>query len=550
MVWWNKRMTNITIVTALFDLNREALTGGFARPFQQYIDAFKKLLVIDQPMIIYTEKKVEAEIWKIRKPANTRVIIKDLDHFRQFPFYKEIQQIRNDPTWNGQAEWLANSTQSRLELYNCLVMSKFFFLNDSAITNPFNTEKFLWLDGGLSQTVNIDTYLNNSVFNLLEKELNRMLFVAFPYNGQNEVHGFRKDKMNEFAGQDTEYVCRGGIFGGDKATINQMNGIYYELLSRSLNQGWMGTEESIFTIISYQYPELCNVRFIESNGLVYKYLEDVIKGKYKQINNGLVFYVLTYNLPKQFELWLKHTVKMLGDRLNSIKIICINNSNDPSVKDEYDKLCAKYNIEQISFDNIGINSARIYVGKHFDESVYSHYLFFEDDFLLNSSSESDRCKFGFNTYDNDIFEKSIAILENEKLDYLKLNFSEFFGDNSDNWAWYNVGNEGKVKYFGTNKKDKKTKVEKIDSYKGVPYAIGEYHYCNWPILFSKSGNKKIFIHMQHGNAYEQKMMADVFKRMRDKKDIRAGCLLMTIVTHNRVYHYDGKTRRENSSYSN
>ena len=60
-----------------------------------------------------------------------------------------------------------------------------------------------------------------------------------------------------------------------KHTLSEINDIYYHLLSSSFNQGLMGTEESIFTIISYLHPEKVNVQMIEDNGLVYKYLEDV-----------------------------------------------------------------------------------------------------------------------------------------------------------------------------------------------------------------------------------------------------------------------------------
>ena len=48
--------------------------------------------------------------------------------------------IRNNPEWYNQAGWLSQSTQARLEMYNPLVMSKVFLLNDAKIMDPFNSD--------------------------------------------------------------------------------------------------------------------------------------------------------------------------------------------------------------------------------------------------------------------------------------------------------------------------------------------------------------------------------------------------------------------------
>ena len=53
-------------------------------------------------------------------------------------------------------------------------------------------------------------------------------------------------------------VARGGFFGGNKNKINQINSIYYSLLMETLDNGLMGTEESIFTIMLYRYSDAIN----------------------------------------------------------------------------------------------------------------------------------------------------------------------------------------------------------------------------------------------------------------------------------------------------
>jgi hypothetical protein len=33
---------------------------------------------------------------------------------------------------------------------------------------------------------------------------------------------------------------------------------------------------------------------------------------------------------------------------------------------------------------------------------------------------------------------------------------------------------------------------RFKTHKGVPYAVGEVYYCNWPQIVSRTGNKKCF----------------------------------------------------------
>ena len=256
-------------------------------------------------MVIYIEPEYEDIVWKYRDRENTRVITKTLDDLRAFPFYDKVQEIRKDPKWLGQSGWLPGSTQANLELYNPLVMSKQFLLNDASLFNSFDTKYFMWVDGGLSNTVNLEAYFNKNFEKLVIPHLNKMMFVAFPYDGTVEVHGFAKDAMNQYAGKNTEYVCRGGLFGGTKDAINSFNDKYYHLLNETLQAGYMGTEESVFTILTYRDPKKYNLRFIEGNGLVYKFFEDLHANKLDTTvdpEHQLAFYAITYNLPKQFAM--------------------------------------------------------------------------------------------------------------------------------------------------------------------------------------------------------------------------------------------------------
>lgn len=547
-------MNNLTIVTGLFDLGRDKLPDGFRREFSHYIECFEKFLKAtkDYPLVVYIEPQNEHVVWRHRDRENTRTVVKTLDYLREFPFYQKVQSIRNDPAWVAQSGWMPDSPQAKLELYNPLVMSKQFMLNDATLFNFFDTKYYLWMDAGLSNTVNLDQYIDANFEQRVTPHLNKMLYLCFPYDGNVEVHGFTKSAMDRYAGTQTRYVARGGVFGGSKDAINRVNDRYYAVLNDTLNSGFMGTEESVFTIISYTDKDMFNVRMIESNGLVYKFFEDIKKQPVKKPGSTeLAIYALTFNIPKQFRMLVESFKQAYPKTFNSCKKYAVNNSNDPSVAEEYKAIFEEFGFEEFKFDNIGINGARHFCAEHFDASDHEYMVFFEDDMLLHTDRNT-RCKNGFTTWNPDLFDKCIDIVKNESLDYLKLGFTEFFGDNHDNWAWYNVPGDRRSEWFpirADGVSEKKTRIDYTGSQKGLPYAVGEYHYCNWPIMFTKNGNRKVFLEEVYVHKYEQTWMSLAYRLIREKK-IKVGTLLASPINHFRKYHYAKDTRRENEFYTN
>lgn len=83
------------------------------------------------------------------------------------------------------------------------------------------------------------------------------------------------------------------------------------------------------------------------------------------------------------------------------------------------------------------------------------------------------------------------ILVSEQLDFLKMNYSEFFGTHRDQWAWHNVPQHFREKHWPHLSEKPALQVEKIGHFDhhSISYMIGQVFLCNWPILFSKRGNE-------------------------------------------------------------
>lgn len=536
-------MNRTTIVTGIWDIGRGELTKNWSRPFSHYLDHFNNLLKSPNNMIIFIPKEYRKFVEEKRDLNKTLIVERELDWFKSnIEIYDNIQKIRNNLLWYNQSGWLKDSTQAKLEMYNPLVMSKIFLLNDARILDIFNSTHLIWVDGALSHTVHYGYFWHDKVFDKIHNYFNKFSFVCFPYNGKTEIHGFEYKELCRIAGKNVEKVARGGIFGGPKDSIGKINDLYYQLLYDTLNKGYMGTEESIFTILIYLYPDLFNCFDIKEDGLLWPFFEN-LKNDHLKIKTGKIsLYVIGYNSPSQFESLCQSFQKYDNNFIISPRKILLNNSIDKNTDSEYNQLCIRYEFEEIKKDNLGICGGRQFIAEHFDESDSDYYFFFEDDMLFYLDKDT-KCRNGFPRKVDDLYNKCIGIIKDENLDFLKLNFSEFFGDNSYQWSWYNIPQHIKEKFWPGSTIVPFTQFNKIKIYQGLPYILGEIYYCNWPQIVSKSGNKKMFLDTKWKYPYEQTWMSHIYQLIK-REEISSGVLLSSPTNHNRFEHYKASERKE------
>jgi Bacterial protein of unknown function (HtrL_YibB) len=556
-------MSNITLVTGIWDIGRGELTEGWSRSYQHYLDKFEQLLKVEENLIIFGDEELKEFVFQRREQSNTQFIVRPLSWFRNSDYFDKIQQIRNKEEWKNLAGWLSESTQARLENYNPLVMSKVFLLHDAKIMDQFDSEYMFWIDGGLTNTVHPGYFTHDKVFNKLSKYISKFSFICFPYAAENEIHGFEYNKLNSIAGNKVNKVARGGFFGGPKHTIADINGIYYNLLISTLNDGYMGTEESIFSIMCYKHADLINYFEIESNGLIGKFFEDLkndeLKPKSEHIGretsqldiNKVGLYVITFNSPKQFRTLIDSMLAYDKDYILKTEKYLLDNSSDLSTTEEYSVICEEFGFEHIKKDNLGICGGRQFIAEHFDETNLDFYLFFEDDMFF-FPNEGTVCRNGFNRYVPNLYSKTLQIVKNENFDFLKLNFTEFYGDNGTQWSWYNVPQSVREIYWpnkqrlpeqGIDPNAPRAVYNSVKSHQGVPYVTGEVYYCNWPQIVSRTGNKKMFLETTWAHPFEQTWMSHMYQLVK-KDELYPGLLLMTPTEHDRFEHYNRDLRKE------
>lgn len=801
--WKLNTKKEVTIVTSLIDIGREELNSDFKRTYNDYLERFSQILSMPNNMVIFVDKQAYDMVLKQRSKDNTILVLITKETINKyFPYKEQCDKIRKSEEWLCQADWLRKSPQAQLEWYNPLVFSKLMMLSETARENVFKSSHYYWLDAGIAHTVHPGYFYHDKVFYQTDSLKNEFQFVAFPYFNPNEIHGFKTESMKELTNsQQINYVVRGGFFGGERSKVIKMEDLYSTELKRAFQLGLMGTEESIFTILSYKYPQFCHTYFIESNGLLSTYFEALKNNKISELNqlpidenekvnitdddlkhwhenshihfqktidsiakiiseesqlnyidvgsstgafyislkknynikqglliepsikaieyskkilkdNNVVFlnlacgsinqsayihetkgdnnnlgvfsvvdeanyntqpvdvktlteiilkqdfkdvnfikihtpsfqyeilqglleyihssdklpvivfdygyyeskdkllqllhqfyqvgyqtinlyhhwgndlflipiseklskgivlksqnntvkielknhltstYIVTYNFPQQFKMLINSFELSASFLLNKTNMIVLNNSDDESTDEEYKKLFEQYNIEEIKLGNLGICGGRQFIAEHFDKTSAEYMFFFEDDMLMHQPILN-VCKNGFPTWVPDLFEKSIEILTTEQFDFLKLCFTEFYGDNKTQWAWYNVPQQFREIHFkdnpyrqlnGIDLQPPLTLFKNIKNYQGLSYVNGEIFYCNWPHVIGKNGNKKMFLDVKWDHPYEQTWMSHFFQ-MTVKGELNPGLLLASPINHNRVFHYPAESRKENN----
>jgi len=557
---------NMTIVSGLWDINR------VGRDWPRYKEHFDKFLKIPCNMVLWVPKSLESFVWERRSKENTFVRIYELEDIKNImfaPFWDKWQSIRTNPTWQNQAGWLPESPQCKNEYYNPIVMSKMFFLNDSKIWNPFDTDYFVWLDAGISQTVYENYFYDKKNLDGIVDAIDPFLFLSYPYEAEKEIHGFEFNAINRYAGTKVDYVCRGGLFGGHKDFLGEANSQYYSLLDRSINEGLAGTEESVFAIMAKLSPENYKRYSLDSNGLVVKFLQDLETGSIKleeYISEKPTFtplvhdiskvktnlYFLTFNFPDQIEATIKSLQKHEGFLTHPCQKVIIDNSTNQEAREGNKAICEAYGFEHIVMNkNTGICGGRQFAAEHFDSSDSDFYLFFEDDMTI-SDPEEGVCRNGFQKYIPDLYKKLHQIMIKEKFDFLKLSYTEVYMDNNIQVSWYNVPqsirdevwpNYNKLPTTGLDPNSPRVNLKNIEVLNGLSYLSGEIYYANWPHITSREGNKKMFIDTKWAHPYEQTWMSHIFQES-TKGNISPAVLLASTVTHERFKHYKPEERIE------
>jgi hypothetical protein len=160
-----------------------------------------------------------------------------------FPYIEEVKSIINRPEWYNQSEWIKGSVLMN-EKYIPLTFLKLHFLKQSFGTANY----YYWIDSGIYSSF-------GGAPDIYKLPKDEFFMGSFPYYENTEVHGLSKQVMYDL-GWKGNYVCRATVFGGTKEGILNVYNEFERLVKECIASQAIGIEESIFTLVHSQRPDL------------------------------------------------------------------------------------------------------------------------------------------------------------------------------------------------------------------------------------------------------------------------------------------------------
>jgi len=140
-------MKNITITTALFNINRENMDG---RTWDEYLQWFSVTLKLKCPMVIFVEESLVDFVKSHREDQNTKIISQRLDEIPYYYLKDKMDSILQSDDYKNKMTVL-DRIECNYSLYSIIQYSKFKWIEKSIQNNDFNSELFFWIDAGASR---------------------------------------------------------------------------------------------------------------------------------------------------------------------------------------------------------------------------------------------------------------------------------------------------------------------------------------------------------------------------------------------------------------
>lgn len=243
----------ITIVTSLYNIGRENMDG---RPYSSYLEWFKKTLSLNSPMVVFVDESDSKFVKENRKEENTKIIIQKLQNMPMYNYKEKMDQIINSEKYKRTIKD-PNRIECNYSLYDIVQYSKFDWMEAVAELNPFNSEYFLWCDAGLSRFFyDLDLnkkYPSEQATQKLIEQKHKILLQTF-MNSYPDL--FNAALLSEEYLKDNRSYVMGGMFGGGKEAIKNINKTVKQTFKNMLADDFINNEQIVLGFLLKKYPEL------------------------------------------------------------------------------------------------------------------------------------------------------------------------------------------------------------------------------------------------------------------------------------------------------
>ena len=248
---------DVTIVTALFNMNRDKLDG---RKWNNYLKWFSNFLKLNSPLIIFTSPDLNEFIKSRRSNINTKILNSDLNEIPYFYLFNQIKEIINSQKFKNNVKDI-NRIECKDPLYLIIQFSKFFWLRKAAFMNFFNSQQFLWLDAGSSrffEDFNLKKSFPSTFGKYLLKDIGDTFLVQMNYDCYPDLYNKSNLEFNYL--YDNRSFVLGSLFGGNKKIIDKISDLVDDLLlNKMIKNGIINNDQVALAYLVKNNPELFSI---------------------------------------------------------------------------------------------------------------------------------------------------------------------------------------------------------------------------------------------------------------------------------------------------
>ena len=246
-------MKNVTIVSALFNVDREDMDG---RKWESYLEWFDKTLKLKCPMVLFITEDVREFVEERRLKIPTEIIVKTVDDIPYQHLSSSIQQILESDEYK---EKMLDTDRIECQhaIYSVIQYSKFPWLMQAIDENPYGSDFFFWLDAGGSrffEDFNLDhQYPSESAIESLESMGESFLLQM---NCEFYSDLYEADELPlEYLYDNRSYIL-GSMFGGHKNAIPKICGMIDDILhTEMIEKGNINNEQIALGYLVKKYPD-------------------------------------------------------------------------------------------------------------------------------------------------------------------------------------------------------------------------------------------------------------------------------------------------------
>lgn len=213
-------MEDVTIVSALFNIERENMDG---RDWEKYLKWFDLTLKLKCPMVLFVTEDLKDFVDVRRKNLPTKVIIQKIDEIPYYNLKEKIDCIISSEEYKKKVSD-PNRIECQHSMYSIIQYSKFEWLKESSKINPFNSQFFFWLDAGASRFFeNYDLELEYPSPNAIDslKQMGDKFLIQMNMEYYKDL-AYSNVLTEEYLLDNRSYIL-GSMFGGGIKSIEKVS---------------------------------------------------------------------------------------------------------------------------------------------------------------------------------------------------------------------------------------------------------------------------------------------------------------------------------------